>query len=149
MNTEQSVAEMMSRFPVRTERDQIQPGPNRCRPPICYACGKAGHLSRSCWNKISPGNGKSNDVRNPRVSSVRPNRKKQNRHAGKVCTAGYLKPAYLKMKLEDEEVFALLDTGAHVTLIPGSRVPLTKIQPTDIKLWAANKTEIRTLGVAL
>src|SRR5664279_104450 len=68
--------------------------------------------------------------------------------ASGATTGGKSKPVYLRMLVKGEEAFALLDSGAEITIIPSDKATGVRLRPTEQKLFAVNNTEIPVRGEA-
>ena len=104
--------------------------PNRTfsqRPPIvCWNCNQPGHIRRNCDAPPKEPTGATTKVSHGLDRA----------------------DVYLKMKLYEEEVPCLMDTGCDITLVPKDVVEKVgeAMKPTERRMWAANGTEMKISG---
>ena len=86
---------------------------------LCYQCGAKGHIARFCTKAASDVN-KPSAGNYPRNGGQASEGKKENTQAKVVrgaTTNDVCRPAYLKLSIGDAIAYALLDSGAEITVV--------------------------------
>ena len=127
-----------------------EPNQSRYRSNVrCYNCNQFGHISRECRAPRRPrvndfqNNGNENSAMNsnPVNNSLEPNRV-----GGIFDTEESAQEVYIQMKIGDENICCLLDSGCQISILPHSLVRGEVLYPPSKRLKAANDIEIPVLG---
>jgi transposase InsO family protein len=110
----------------------------------CGNCGKRGHSTAVCRSRrpteSSPPDERPSGPRANGIGSKWDHVWEEPKEGGKT---------YLEMKIEGQKHDFLLDTGCEISIIPASFVTDCKLLPSNVKAYAANASEIPTLGKVL
>ena len=100
----------------------------------CFLCNQLGHYQRDCPQGKAPECEPELETANGHVESA---------------SARYIKgssSAYLPLRVNGQNVLALVDTGSEMSLIPASSIRRHDMKASQQLLKAANGTSIRVLG---
>jgi len=112
----------------------------------CYFCNKPGHKQKDCWNYQKA---RSNNLKRNYENRQDSQQKKQRFEANVVGVLDALNA--IQVLINDQPVNALIDTGAHVTILSKSMADRCKVQINDVNnvnLVAANSQSIKMFGEA-
>ena len=127
-----------------------EPNQTRYRSNVrCYNCNQVGHISRECRaprrSRVDDfqNNGNENSAMNPNPVN---NSLEHNRVGGIFDTEESAQEVYIRMKIGDENICCLLDSGCQISILPHSLVRGEVLYPPSKRLKAANDIEIPVLG---
>jgi len=138
----ESLVNMQSKFPIKSDRPNLQrPYPDN---RACFNCGETGHFVGACPKRRARYGGPSDNTGK--------DKKVDGNDASKVVRGMTAedtdKACFLRMTIGGSDIFALLDSGSEVSIIPADRVDSCVIYPAKRKLFAANGTGIDVKGEA-
>ena len=105
-------------------------GGGRLPKDMCKICHERGH-----WGSICPTKGTTPLEAEVEVAT----------NAREVHSASQLSETYIEISVKGKKCNALNDTGSDRSLMPRRLVASALLKPSDIKLYAANNTEITNL----
>src|SRR5664279_37145 len=112
------------RPPWRQGRQQ-QPPPSERRNDGCFNCGVRGHYAKDCTSRrtsfADAGNARANKTSGDARSDAQGTETTPKTVNGPT-DGNRSRPTYLRMLIDGEEIFGLMDSGADVTIIPTGKV---------------------------
>ena len=127
-----------------------EPNQTRYRSNVrCYNCNRFGHISRECRAPRRPrvndiqNNGNENSVMNSNPI----NNSNESHRVGVIFdTVDPAQEVYIQMKIGDENICCLLDSGCQISILPHSLVRGEVLYASSKRMKAANDIEIPVLG---
>ena len=139
-----------------------QEGQIKSKPPKCYHCGKLGHYKSKCRYYLATKDGQ-NESQFQKKSVAGGYKKSKNSRDGNVahlscgtseilCKAGE-SGMFVDVKIRDNILEFLVDTGATVTLVSKSAIekigPITSVEPLKPEILIADGTPLKVYGTQL
>ena len=136
---------------IGTAEETIQ-GPNQTRYKSnlrCYNCNRYGHVSRECRAPRRPrvSEIQYNENENSVMNSNPINNSNESHRVGVIFdTVDPAQEVYIQMKIGDENICCLLDSGCQISILPHSLVRGEVMYASSKRMKAANDIEIPVLG---
>ena len=109
-------------------------GGGRLPKDVCKLCYRKGH-----WGKECPTKGAAQPNGQPEVAA----------NTREVHSTSVSSDSYVEISIKGKRCNALIDTGSDRSLIPRRLVASVPLEKSDIKLYAANGTEIANMGTMI